>query len=122
MSITSIRACRSTAAKSSGANASAWIVYQASLGALARAALVGNVAIRINFHETTFKTIEHLMLGAHQDAAKLDDAGVTVIIAERQDVIAKGVKNGNAARVMVTNLPDDGRLVAMDRGADDIVL
>ena len=77
MLMTSVRAWRSTAAKSFGANASAWIVYQASLGALARAALVGHVAIRIDFHETTFKTIEHLMLGAHQDAAKLDDAGVT---------------------------------------------
>ena len=75
MLMTSIRACRRTAAKSSGANASAWIVYQASLGALARAALVGNVATRVNFHETTFKTKERLMLGAHQDAAKLDDAG-----------------------------------------------
>jgi hypothetical protein len=52
-------------------------MYQADLGALARAALVGHVAIRINFHETTFKTIEYLMLEAHQDAAKLDDAGVT---------------------------------------------
>jgi len=77
MSITSIRSRRRTAAKSSGANASAWIMYQADLGALARAALVGHVAIRINFHETTFKTIEYLMLEAHQDAAKLDDAGVT---------------------------------------------
>jgi hypothetical protein len=42
MLMTSVRAWRSTAAKSFGANASAWIVYQASLGALARAALVGN--------------------------------------------------------------------------------
>lgn len=116
------RARRRTAAKSSGANASAWIVYQVSLGALARTALVGNVATGVNFHETTLKTKERLMLGAHQDAAKLDDAGVTVIIAERQDVIAKGVKNGNATRVMVANLQDDGRRAAIDRGTDDIVL
>jgi len=81
-----------------------------------------SATIRINFHETTFKTKEPLNARAHQDAAKLDDAGVTVIIVERPDVIAKGVKNGYAGCVVIADLQDDGRLAAIDRRPDDIVL
>jgi hypothetical protein len=66
---------------------------------LARAALVGDVAIIVHFREPAFKTVACFLLGEHQNAAEFDDVGSAVIAAERENVVAKGVKkNGLANR------------------------